>query len=1127
MMLPFFLWLVGVLGFSELSFSVEPSDVTAAPNRHAVLDCQAQGEPPVDVRWLKNSVRVSEGERVHFLSNGSLHISNVRAGTGDLSDEGSYQCLAQNKYGAILSQRAHLTIAGISSFVNEPTPLEVTEGSVARFICKVLSNPPAIITWELNQSGLPVEPERITVLPNGVLQISEVKAEDAGSYRCVATNIASRLKSKEAALTVNPAPGPRAPLKPQIVVGPQNVSVPQHRSAVLECVATGTPRPLVSWSRADSKPIDVFNAKVLGGGNLVISDVKPQHSGVYLCRATIPRTRNYTITAANLTVLVPPSMVEKPESQTRPRAGTARFTCQAEGVPVPRITWLKNGEEVQSNGRIKMYNSKLVITQIMPEDDAIYQCMAENSQGSVLSTARLIVVMSEDRPSAPRSVHAETISSSAILLAWERPQYNAEKVIAYSVHYMKAEGLNNEEYQVVIGNDTTSYIVDDLEPARNYTFYIVAYMPMGASRMSEQITQHTLEDVPLRTPELSLTSHSPSDIMVSWQPLSAKLSRGRISAYRLSFRTATDSDVTSLELPGDNGTRHLLQDLQPDTIYLLRITASTRVGWSQPSAWSSHRTPRASSSTVPLAPVLQLEALNCTSIIVRWHPSPGNAVVQGYRLSYQEEGQPEGSTIQLQPQDSEFMVKRLAPRMKYHVKLLAFGLHGDGYQADQTVSTPGCPSTPTRRVATLPPPDHLHAQANSSSAVSLQWRRPAFTLGKPINYTVRYSPVGHPNASNVLYFHTTNQSVLVHGLSPSTRYEFVVRLYMDQMSSPWTPAVYQRTLPEVVSQPPSGIKVTLIEENTALVSWRPPDQPSVTVTHYTILYASQRAWVAGEWQILQRDGSNTMALLENLELGNVYLVKISASNQMGDGPFSRKNPRHTDGLLQTTDLSNGLYHLDQKSMTGIVAGVCIALACIVICVLILFSKSKARYVYGRKSSPAKAMGRDPVQGLHAATSSASNQQSENAEVLVPMMGDPFIDTKGGTNLMINAAGPVVTSKSRTWDIFANCKKDQRKSLFHGAGRTVLRYEEELNVCALQPSSLERVYGPLGDAEGSQNSNGSRETSDSGNYSHDESETVAHHSPLSLKPKDNGSSAECYISQVLAGKEADLALKAKS
>lgn len=84
--------------------------------------------------------------------------------------------------------------------------------------------------------------------------------------------------------------------------------------------------------------------------------------------------------------------------------------------------------------------SKLVITQIIPEDDAIYQCLAESEEGSVLSLARLIVVMSEDRPSAPRNIHAETISSSAILLAWAKPLFNADKVIAYSIHYMKAEG---------------------------------------------------------------------------------------------------------------------------------------------------------------------------------------------------------------------------------------------------------------------------------------------------------------------------------------------------------------------------------------------------------------------------------------------------------------------------------------------------------------------------------------------------------------------------------------------------------------------------------------------------------------------------------------------------------------
>lgn len=56
-----------------------------------------------------------------------------------------------------------------------------------------------------------------------------------------------------------------------------------------------------------------------------------------------------------------------------------------------------------------------------------------------------------------------------------------------------------------------------------------------------------------------------------------------------------------------------------------------------------------------------------------------------------------------------------------------------------------------------------------------------------------------------------------------------------------------------------------------------------------------------------------MALLEKLESGHVYLVKISASNQAGDGPFSStvellvrakihqgKNPRHADNHAEKT-----------------------------------------------------------------------------------------------------------------------------------------------------------------------------------------------------------------------------------
>ncbi|XP_033972381.1 protogenin A [Trematomus bernacchii] len=1122
-----FLPISGVLCFSELFFIKEPHDVTAMRKEAVILDCQAHGESPIDVRWLKNGVKVLENDRVYRLSNGSLFISEVESRRGDKSDEGLYQCLAQNTYGAILSQKARLTIASISAFTIQPTSIAVTEGSVARFACKISAHPPSIITWEFNRVSLPLATERITVLPSGVLQIHGMQRKDAGNYRCIATNIASRRRSIEASLTVTPAPRPPLPQRPRIIVGPQNISVSLHQNAILECMATGNPRPILSWSRADSKSIDVYSTKVLGNGNLIITDIKPQHGGVYMCRATTPGTRNFTVSSANITVLAPPSLVEWPESLTRPRAGTARFVCQAEGVPTPQITWFKNGEKVHSNGRVKMYNSKLVINQIIPEDDAIYQCQAENEQGSVLSMARLIVVMSEDRPSAPRNIRADTVSSSAILLAWDRPQFNADKVIAYSVHYMKAEGLNNEEYQVVIGNDTTRYIIDDLEPARNYTFYVVAYMPMGASRMSDNVFQHTLEDVPLRAPELSLTSRSPMDIQVSWQPLPDKLSRGRVSAYRLSYRTSAESTVSQLELPGEK-TQHLLENLQSDTIYLLRIVAATSIGWGEQSAWTSHRTPKLSSARVPMAPELHLEPLNCTTILARWQLSPRNsASVQGYKLFYHEESQSERAPLQLRALDNTYTIGGLDPRKKYHVKLLAYNFVGEGYQADQTVSTTGCVSVRDRLVPPPPPPHNVYIKSNSSSSVFLRWGRPAFTSSQTINYTVRCNPVGLQNASLVLYLQTNEQNLLVRDLEPNTKYEFAIRLHIDQLSSPWSPVVYQSTLPDAPTLPPSNVKVTLIEEDTALVSWKNPDEPNVAVTHYTILYASRNAWLAGEWQVLQREGTITMALLEKLKPGQIYFVKVSASNNMGDGPFSQTvelkvladlssghDPRLSHGNTHSTAFSDGFYHLDQKSMTGITVGVCIALICIIICAFIIVCRGK-----NRKFSAFKAYREGAGTSATAAGQLGSEGQTESADVSVPMLSpNHFIDAKGGTNLIINSLGPVQpsTEKKEKWFSFSsNAKKDSKalqivRPASYQPGSTVLTYEEELNLSPDQPDAMQAMRWSPGDSEGSSSSEGSHATGDSGRYSHDETEMTnlssgASSSRPSLSAEDSGGS----------------------
>uniref|UniRef100_A0A4W3GF77 Protogenin n=1 Tax=Callorhinchus milii TaxID=7868 RepID=A0A4W3GF77_CALMI len=184
----------GVWCFTELFFAREPQDVIAVRKDPVVLDCQANGELPITIVWMKNGVRLVDSERIYKLSNGSLYITEVEHRRGERSDEGHYECLAENSYGAILSQKSHLSVASKYNF-------EFYVKNVPSCSNKSNVQPSQLMPWLCGNVPFSF---RITVLPTGVLQIYGVKEADAGHYRCVATNIANRRRSVEAGLTVIP-----------------------------------------------------------------------------------------------------------------------------------------------------------------------------------------------------------------------------------------------------------------------------------------------------------------------------------------------------------------------------------------------------------------------------------------------------------------------------------------------------------------------------------------------------------------------------------------------------------------------------------------------------------------------------------------------------------------------------------------------------------------------------------------------------------------------------------------------------------------------------------------------------------------------------------------------------------
>ncbi|XP_063482560.1 immunoglobulin superfamily DCC subclass member 3-like isoform X7 [Symphalangus syndactylus] len=270
--------------------SLEPGNTVAVQEHPLVLPCQVEGEPPVSISWQQDRLALANDSGATLMPDGSLHLAALPSHWSLPSCAHEYHCMAQNSYGRLVSRRARVQLASLSRFHQHPESAEVEQGGVARFQCLIQGVPEPSISWEHNGTALNIASHRVTLLPSSILHIASVSQADMGTYRCMAWNVASTRHSQDAQLTLSVGP-PRLLQEPEILSGPQNLTLTVHQTAMLECIATGHPQPLVSWSCLDGRSISVEGIQVLGTGNLMISDVSVQHSDVYVCAANQPGSR--------------------------------------------------------------------------------------------------------------------------------------------------------------------------------------------------------------------------------------------------------------------------------------------------------------------------------------------------------------------------------------------------------------------------------------------------------------------------------------------------------------------------------------------------------------------------------------------------------------------------------------------------------------------------------------------------------------------------------------------------------------------------------------------------------------------------------------------------------------------
>ncbi|XP_056427703.1 immunoglobulin superfamily DCC subclass member 4 isoform X3 [Hyla sarda] len=988
-----------------------PTDTTLLPGQEAILHCDLDDtEVSGNVTWWKDGEQLTT-EDFNVLLDGSLVISQGKRA----SIEGSYFCTIRNSFGVLQGRTGTVRLAGLSPFHLHPEPQVVLENGLAIFECGINGSPTPQITWQKDQVPLPSS-NRIIILPSGILQIIGVQQEDEGLYRCVAANTLSIRYSNEALLSVRKDWKP-LPDKLTMVRAPQNLTVAMGQSAVMECIAEGNVTPVVSWSRQDGKPIS-FDIILLGESSLLIQQVQAHHAGGYVCRAKKPQSQHSITVSAHLHVLVPPVITQPPETITRARAGTARFVCRAEGDPEPTISWLKNGHVLlPSNGRVRIQPmGSLIITQVALEDAGYYQCVAENILGSICAIAKLHVTVQEGLPGPPQALKSQATTSKTITVAWERPESNWERVVAFSLHYAKTGGSNNEEYQFAVNNNTTEFTVRYLEPGTSYTFYIVAYSQQGASRASEPLVVQTLDDVPGAAPMLALSSDSPEDLHVKWLPLLLEMRNGQITKYRIEYCTQRDGVVSMLEV-GGNETQVTLSSLQPNTVYKVRIAAATSAGHGVPSNWVLHRTlDRVNETQVDKAPI-QLQVLTHTdSLLISWQLPHSDFQVTGYRLYYRmvcpilnhnisclRQGQNDWDVgpIKLKKKRKQYDITHLTPGQLYQVKLVAYNKKQEGQTVMWEGRTRQIPATPPdiidQKIPPLPP-SHVQVTPNSSTSMLVRWRKPIIS-SKIVKYTVRCGPWGAKNASMFTYHNSVSEEILISGLKPYTRYEFAVQSSGAGVDGPYSNILEKMTLPDRPSSAPTDLLLQPLSQFSVQVHWRPPAESNGIIVQYLIRYSANKSQPDDTWTVLTKEGNTFSAEVDGLLSGTKYYFKMGAKTVSGWGPYSSVvevetlPPRPPDVL-------------DMNSVTGIIVGVCLCLLCLLLCMCASFQQGKQRDA-GSDLGSRSTRGPSSYQRARQGSCSQTHcQDSHELETLMPPAQEdtpslPVPDALGSHTLVLN------------------------------------------------------------------------------------------------------------------------------
>uniref|UniRef100_A0A8C4HJJ4 Contactin 4 n=1 Tax=Dicentrarchus labrax TaxID=13489 RepID=A0A8C4HJJ4_DICLA len=928
-------------------FTKQPGSIvypveTLERNREVVFSCEAQGSPPPIYRWKLNGTEISPKSGSHYsLSGGNLRISHLNKD----QDAGTYQCLASNSFGTIVSREASLTFAYLENFkTHRRSSVSVREGQGVVLLC----GPPPhsgdlVFSWIFNEYPTFVKQDtrRFISQETGNLYIAMVEPSDVGNYTSSHISTLSFLSKHTTLNTAHP---------------------------IMKILI---PVPSINWRRMDSIP---FPRKVdmrKASGVLEIPYFQQEDAGTYECVAE--NSRGMNTVKGKLSFYAPPHLIEKPQDVQKLIDESLVWECKATGKPKPSYRWMKNGENLESAERVQVANGALSISRLTLSDTGMYQCVAGNKHGEVYSNAelRVIAVAPDFSHNQVRSQTLVKVGGDALIeckpkmspwgvVSWRKGSeplresnrvsildngnlriWNATKPDAglYTCVARNQFGVASSTGSITVKEPT---IITTLPSTLDVTVGESVVLPCQVSHdpslelkftwfFNEQVIhfgshggffeKHSAGDIMIRNIQLrhagkytcavqtKVDSISiavdlvvrgppgpPTSIHVeeitdttaslSWRP--GPDNHSPITAYTIQARTpfslGWQAVTTVPEVVGGHRLTATVIDLSPWVEYEFRVLASNTIGTGEPSKPSKQARTKGTSPKVTPANVSGGGGSR-SELVITWEPVP-EELQNGPGFGYVVAFRPHGATGWMQAavpsaETSKYVFKDESIQPFSPFHVKVGVYNNEGEGPFGSVTTIYSAEEEPGRA-----PTRVRAKSLSASEIEVSWKALPWNASKKrvLGYELRYWSRSEKEDTASVQRTVGNQtSTIIRGVKGSTTYYISVRAYNTAGTGPPSAAVNVTTKKPPPSQPP--VKVMWNTSNSKIIlNWEQVKalENESEVTGYKVLYKKNRH---SRPNVME---TNTTSVELALPTDEDYIIQIKPFGEGGEGSSSRQ-----------------------------------------------------------------------------------------------------------------------------------------------------------------------------------------------------------------------------------------------